>query len=58
MSVHRDLCGDFTSADVPQWVLDKVVKNDEVFADVISGGAMAGTGLSNRVAEVRGQRAH
>lgn len=50
MSLH----GDFTSNDVPDWVLDLPSFNGTINVDVLSVGAMAGTGLSNEDAEDKG----
>ena len=48
------LHGDFTSEDVLQLVLDLVVKNNEIFVDVPSAGAMSGTILTKQEAENTG----
>ena len=50
MSLH----GDFAPEYIPQRVLDLVVKNNEIFADVLSAGAMGGTSLTNEEAENKG----
>jgi len=47
--------GDYTPATVPQNVLDAVVKDGILFADVLNAGAKAGTGLDDQEATNRGQ---
>ena len=48
------LRGNFTSRNVPQYILDKVILDDKINIDVLSVGAMAGTGLSDEAAEDKG----
>jgi len=46
--------GNFTPQNVPQDILDKVILYDKINIDVLSMGAMVGTGLSDEVAEDKG----
>ncbi|KAH8995900.1 hypothetical protein EDB92DRAFT_1814374 [Lactarius akahatsu] len=46
--------GDYTPATVPQNVLDAIVKDGTLFADVLNAGAKLGTGLDDQ-ANNRGQ---
>ena len=50
MSLH----GDFTPEDIPQRVLDLAVKNNKIFVDVLSAGAMSDTSLTQQEAENTG----
>jgi len=50
MSLH----GDYTSRDVPQEILNKVTLDGLINVDVLSMGAMAGSGLSDEAAEDKG----
>jgi hypothetical protein len=44
------LRGDHTADDVPQVLLDKVIKNSTIFADVLAAGPMVGISLDSKSA--------
>ncbi|KAG9040392.1 hypothetical protein FS837_000713 [Tulasnella sp. UAMH 9824] len=45
------LNGQYTSQNVPDNILAKVIRGDRIFADVLKAGPMAGTGLDEQRAE-------
>jgi hypothetical protein len=44
----------FTSANVPDVLLQKVIINSQIYSDVLNAGAMVGTGLSREAAADKG----
>jgi hypothetical protein len=50
----RPLFGNYTSKNVPSHILDMVVLKNKINVDVLSMGAMAGTGLDDDQAEDKG----